>query len=178
MTPLSDSRVPVARIGAAHGIKGEVRAQVYLADPLTIGDYEHLHDRSGRTFAVARARLSGSSAILKFVGIDDRSAAEALNGTELHVSRSHLPADELDEDEYFFSDLEGLEARDDEGHRHGVVVAVHDFGAGIVLELDPGNGKTIMIPFSKAAVPEVDLDARTLTLDARAAGLADTKDEA
>jgi 16S rRNA processing protein RimM len=159
--------VLVARIGAAHGLKGEVRVKALTADPLSIRDYSPLADRDGRLFHVDAARPAGASPdmlIVRFRGVGDRSGAEALNGTELFISRDRLP-EPADEDEFYHADLIGLAAATISGAELGTVVAVHNFGAGDILEVAPRRGPTLLIPFTRTVVPAVDLEAKRLVVD-------------
>ena len=169
----SERAILLARIGGAHGIKGEVRAQVFTEDPMAIASYGPLFSADGRTFDVVRAKPAKSGAILALKGVADRNAAEALNGMELFIDRDRLPEDGLDDDEFYQEDLIGLDVKDADGGIFASVIAVHDFGAGIVLELQPEQGASVMIPFSEAAVPELDLDAGWLRVEPVAAGLVD-----
>ena len=111
--------------------------------------------------------------VMRLQGIDSREAAEALKGTELFVPRSALPDDSLEDDEYFQSDLEGLHVRDTQGREHGRVEAVHNFGAGDILELKKPGARAVMIPFSESAVPHIDWENGVLTVEPTAAGLDD-----
>jgi 16S rRNA processing protein RimM len=165
--------VLLAVLGGAHGLKGEVRAQAFTDDPLALGAYGPLFDAAGRRFDVLSTKPAKTVVLVKFKDIDDRTAAEALNGVELFVDRSALPEDDLDDAEFYQADLIGLDVVDAADARHGTVIAVHDFGAGIVLEIKPERGPSIMIPFSEAAVPELDVDAGWLLVDPIAAGLVD-----
>lgn len=174
---VNDHMILLVRIGGAHGIKGEVRAQVFAEDPLAVGGYGLLSDASGRRFEIVDIRPVKSAFILKLKGISDRNTAEALNGVELFIDRANLPDEALEEDEFYQSDLIGLTAADGEGREHGMVVAIHDFGAGIVLELERPDRRTVMIPFSEVAVPDLDIEAGRLTVDPVAAGLVDEAGE-
>ena len=102
----------MATIGAAQGLRGEVRVRAYTADPLALGDYGNLHSKDGRIFEILEIREAKNVAIVRFRGINDRNAAEALNGLELFIERENLPDDELDDDEFYYAYLEGLEAVD------------------------------------------------------------------
>ncbi|MFB2606101.1 ribosome maturation factor RimM, partial [Rhizobium phaseoli] len=104
-------------------------------------------------------------------------AAEALNGLELYIERDNLPDEELEDDEFYYADLEGLEARDDQGVSYGTVTGVFDFGAGDLLELKGPGKRPVLIPFSEASVLEIDLEAGTLLIDPLAAGLVDDPEE-
>lgn len=176
MTKL-ENPVLMATIGAAQGLRGEVRARSYAADPTALGDYGHLHSLDGRSFEVLEVREAKNVVIVRFRGINDRNAAEALNGLELYVDRDNLPDEELEEDEFFYADLEGLEAVDDKGAGYGTVSGVYDFGAGDLLELKGPGKRPVLIPFSEAAVLEIDLEAGRILIDPLAAGLVDNPDD-
>jgi 16S rRNA processing protein RimM len=169
--------VLIARLGGAHGIRGEIRAQAFTDDPLDVGEYGPLQDRSGRVFEVLSAKPAKTVVILRLKGVSDRSAAEALNGLELFVDRDRLPDDGLDEDEFYQTDLIGLAVVDAENIDYGEVIAVHDFGGGDILEIQRPGERSVMIPFSAAAVTEVDFEAAKITVDAVAAGLIDDPEE-
>lgn len=162
-------------VGAAHGIRGEVRVKPYTQDPLALGDYGPLSTTDGRSLVVEDMRLSKDVVIVRFEGISDRNAAEALNGQALHVDRSALP-EELDEEEYYHADLVGLAVVDEDGTTLGKVVTIHDFGAGDLLEVRPASGRTLMIPFTRDAVPEIDIPKGRLRVDSTAAGLNEEAD--
>ncbi|WP_438751427.1 ribosome maturation factor RimM [Pararhizobium sp. O133] len=169
--------VLMGTVGGAQGLRGEVRVKSFAEEPTAIGDYGHLHAQDGRSFEVLEVRESKNVVIVRFRGINDRNAAEALNGLELYVERDNLPDDDLDEDEFFYADLEGLEALDADGKSYGTVTGVFDFGAGDLLELKGPGKRPVLIPFTEWSVLEIDLEAGTLLVDARAAGLTDEKDE-
>ncbi|MCM2293401.1 ribosome maturation factor RimM [Allorhizobium sp. BGMRC 0089] len=160
-------------IGAAQGLRGEVRVKVFTADPLAFGDYGHLHSADGRVFEVLDLREAKNVVIVRFRGVNDRTAAEALNGLELFIDRNALPDEDLDEDEFFYADLEGLDVFDASGKSYGAVTAVFDFGAGDLLEVKGPGKRPVLIPFSEAAVLEIDLEAGKLLIDPIAAGLVD-----
>ena len=168
--------VQMAVIGAAHGIKGEVRVRSFTGDPAALGDYGPLQDEAGRAFEVVSARPAKEVSIVRFKDIATREAAEALNGTALFVDRSALPAD-LEEEEFYHSDLIGLAVRDENGAEIGTVSAIHDFGAGDILEVKREGGPSVMIPFTRAAVPEVAPAKGLVRIDSLAAGLAGEEDE-
>lgn len=157
MGPDKDSLVLLARIGAAHGIRGEVRVKPFGDDPLSFADYGVLTTKDGTArFEVERARVQKTVVITKFKGIDDRNAAEALNGTDLYVARDQLPTP--DEDEFYHDDLIGLELREASGRSLGRIIAVQDFGAGDLLDVRPARGPSFYVPFTRAFVPTVDLE--------------------
>jgi 16S rRNA processing protein RimM len=161
----------MATIGAAQGLRGEVRVKSFTADPTALGEYGHLYAEDGRIFEILEIREAKTVVVVRFRGINDRNAAEALNGLELFVERDNLPDDELDEDEFYYADLEGLEVVDADGKGYGTVTAVFDFGAGDLLELKGPGRRPALIPFSEAAVLEIDLDAGKILIDPQAAGL-------
>ncbi|WP_417667824.1 ribosome maturation factor RimM [Roseibium sp.] len=164
MTDGANDLVLMARIGAAHGIRGEVRVKPFGDDPLSFTDYGTLVTKDGkRTFEVLKARVQKTVVITQFAGIKDRNQAEELNGVELYIRRDQLP--EPDEDEFYYSDLTGLPVLDQGGETLGVVAAVQDFGAGDLLEVRPKRGKTYYIPFTKAFVPKVDLEGGVVMVD-------------
>ena len=169
--------VLMGTIGGAQGLRGEVRVKSFAEEPTAIGDYGHLHAEDGRTFEVLEVREMKNVVVVRFRGVNDRNSAEALNGLELYVERDNLPDDDLDEDEFFYADLEGLEALDAEGKSYGTVTGVFDFGAGDLLELKGPGKRPVLIPFTEWSVLEIDLEAGTMLVDALAAGLTDDKDE-
>jgi 16S rRNA processing protein RimM len=155
----------VGRITAAHGIRGEVRIAPYTATPLAIADYGPLFLGDGRTITLRKVRLASKGIVAALAGVADRNTAEALIGQDLFLPRDALP--EPEEDAYYHADLIGLVATDTAGSPVGRVHAVHDFGAGDVLEITPTDGgETVMLPFTRDAVPVVSLQTGTLTIDA------------
>jgi 16S rRNA processing protein RimM len=159
----SDDLILIARIGAPHGVKGAVRVKAFTGDPAAIGDYGPLVAKDKRAFAIRHSRPDKSVVIVSFTGVDDRDAAAALNGTELYIARSALPASD-DADEFYHADLIGLVAVSPDGERLGVVIAVHDFGAGEMLEVEQAGGKTLLLPFSKSVAPQIDLAGGRLVI--------------
>ena len=169
--------VLMGTIGGAQGLRGEVRVKSFAEEPTAIGDYGHLHAEDGRTFEVLEVREMKNVVVVRFRGVNDRNTAEALNGLELYVERDNLPDDDLDEDEFFYADLEGLEALDAGGKSYGTVTGVFDFGAGDLLELKGPGKRPVLIPFTEWSVLEIDLEAGTMLVDPLAAGLTEDKDE-
>lgn len=170
MEKSKNNLVRLATIAAAHGIKGDVKLMVFTADPLGLSSYGTVFDENGRSFKIDHMRKAGSAVIVHFSGVDDRSSAEALNGTALYVNRQQLP-DELEEDEFYQTDLIGLQVRDETGQMIGKVNAFFDFGGGDILELKIEGEGLKLIPFSKAAVPEINIGQGFIVVDRRAAGL-------
>ena len=148
--------VLVGRFGAPQGVRGEIRIKSYTADPLGIGDYGPLSDETGaRKFEIERLRpLKDDMLVAKVKGLADRDAAGALTGVSLFVAREKLPPPE--EDEFYIADLIGLAAVSPEGEAIGVVKNVLNFGAGDILEIAPGAGDTLMLPFTKEVAPSID----------------------
>ena len=158
MTSADTRRIVVARIGSAHGIKGEVRVKSFTAAPLDAAGYGPLQAADGRRFTVASARPAGSSPdmlVVRFREVADRTAAETLNGLDLSVPRERLPAPEADE--FYHADLIGLAAVTAAGKPLGTIVAVPNYGAGDLLEIAPPAGATLLVPFTRDAVPDIDL---------------------
>lgn len=168
--------IQMAVIGAAHGIKGELRVKSFTGDPLALADYGPLYDEAGRAFAIRDIRLQKDIAVVRFKGVDDRSAAEALTGTALFVDRDRLP-DDLDDEEFYQTDLIGLDAVDLDDAPIGKVLAVQNFGGGDILEIARGGRSTVLVPFTKAAVPGIDISAGKVRIDPVAAGLVDTDED-
>jgi 16S rRNA processing protein RimM len=157
----------MGRIGAAHGIKGEVRLQSFTDDPLAIAGYGPLtSSRPGLTLNMIAARIGPDQMLIaRFDGITDRNAAEALNGVELFVDRARLPRPD-DPDDFYHADLIGLEARLSEGIVLGKVSALPNFGAGDLIEItDPRSGDTFLYPFTKRVVPDIHLADGYLIID-------------
>lgn len=150
-----DNDVLLAVIGAPHGINGEVRVKSFTGAPEAFADYGPLHDASGNQFEVARTRAAKGVAITRFTGIATREAAEALNGTELFVTRDALP--EPEEEEYYLADLLGLVAVSADGKAVGKVTAADNFGAGDVLEIAFDTDGRALFAFTRAIFPEIDL---------------------
>jgi 16S rRNA processing protein RimM len=157
-----NGRVCVGRITGARGLKGELCIQSFTADPEAVAAYGPLSTDSGER--VLRLRIVGTrknALIARVDGVDDRSAAEALRGTRLYIDRARLPPPA--EDEFYHADLIGLmaeigESENDTSRSLGEVSAVHDFGAGPVLEIQTAGAPPVLVPFTKEAVPEVDID--------------------
>lgn len=161
---MRDTRICVAKIGAAHGVRGEVRLWPFTEDPLAVLRYGALETKDGaRKLEVASARVVKDHLVAKLKGVDDRDEAEKLNNIELYVARALLP--KTDAGEFYHADLIGLAAVSLGGEAIGKVIAVHNYGAGDILEIAPEHGPTLLLPFSNAVVPKVDIESGTLTID-------------
>jgi 16S rRNA processing protein RimM len=172
-----DKPVQMAVIGAPHGVKGELRVKTFTADPLALGDYGPLTSEDGRTFTVAAIRPAKNVVVVRFKEVTTREQAEAVNGVALYVDRSVLPDEELDEEEFFHADLIGLEIRDETGAKIGKVIAIQNFGGGDILEANISGRRSVMIPFTLAAIPEVSVSGGYIRIDSVAAGLVEDEDE-
>jgi 16S rRNA processing protein RimM len=163
--PPAKDRICVARIGAAHGTTGEVRLWPFTARAEAVAAYGPLQTADGtRAFEIETIRPSRDFLVARLKGVTDRATAERLRNTDLYAPRERLPG--LEADEFYHADLIGLSAQDKAGRAIGVVIAVHNFGAGDILEIAPAaGGETAMVPFSTGAVPSVQVAARRIVLD-------------
>ncbi|RIA55347.1 ribosome maturation factor RimM [Dichotomicrobium thermohalophilum] len=156
-------RVRVGRITAAHGVRGEVKIRCFTEVPEDVGGYGPLQDADGHSFTFSALRpAKGPAVIARIEGVHDRNTAEALVGRDLFIPRDRLPPPE--EDEWYYSDLIGLVAVNPDGDRLGHVIAVHDFGAGDLIEIAPPSGKPFMVPFTEQCVPDIKLADGTITV--------------
>jgi 16S rRNA processing protein RimM len=156
--PEKPDRVLLGEIGRPQGLQGEVRIRSFTAEPGAIADYGPLEDETGtRLFEIESLRVTPKALTARLKGVESRGQAEALTGTKLYVPRSRLP--EREEDEWYHSDLIGSAALDPDGAAIGTVIAVHNFGAGDLLEIRPASGAaTVLMPFTRETVPEVDVE--------------------
>jgi 16S rRNA processing protein RimM len=162
MSMSSDNLILVARVAGAFGVRGEVRLTSYTADPLALLAYRELKRESGQpglTLVSGRAHKGGIVARAK--EIETREQAEALRGLRLYIPREALPAPQ-DEDEFYLVDLIGLAVETPAGEPLGAVRSVQDFGAGDLLEIQPPQGASWWLPFTREAVPEVRLSERRI----------------
>ncbi len=158
---MSDARILMGVLGRPHGVRGLMHAHSYTADPADLAEYGPFVDDRGRRWRLSWAS-AGVARVVELVdgreiALTDRDAAEKLVNTRLYVDRDQLPA--TDEDEFYLTDLVGLEAIGDGGVSLGRVNAVHDYGAGASLEIG-----ALLVPFTRAAVPHVDLAAGRITV--------------
>jgi len=159
------ARVCLGQIGAAHGVRGEVRLHSFTAEPGAITDYGPLEAEDGRVFEIEAMRTAKDHFVVRIKGVRDRDAAAALTNTKLYVPRERLP--QTDEpDEFYHADLIGLAVVNRTGDALGTIVAVHNFGAGDLLEVRHGaNGRTELVPFDTTHVPDVDVSAGRVVID-------------
>ena len=157
-------KICVARIGAAHGVRGAVKLWTFTEDPFAVKAYGPLSTKDGaRHFEVTSAREAKDHLVATFEGVTTRDEAERLNGVELYVPREKLPATE--DDEYYHADLIGLAAVTTADEPLGRVVAIHNFGAGDIIEIAPPSGTTMLLPFTNAVVPTVDIPGGRVVIE-------------
>lgn len=156
MSEGGERRIALAAIAGAHGVRGEVRLKLFSdsVDSLTAHDTLYVRGAARRLLAVRE----GKAPVARFEGISDRATAEALRGSLVEVDRSALPP--LDEGEYYYSDLIGLEVLDRSGNAAGIVTSVENYGAGDLLEIEGANGRRSLIPF-RAGIADLE-DGRVL----------------
>jgi 16S rRNA processing protein RimM len=154
----------IARIGAAHGVRGAVKLWTFTEDPLAVLRYGMLATKDGtRQFVVTHAREAKGHLVATLKGIATREDAELLNGIELYISREKLPA--TGEGEYYHADLIGLAAVNAADEPLGRVTAIHNFGAGDIIEIAPPHGAAMLLPFTNAVVPTVDLSGGRVVIE-------------
>ena len=165
-------QILVGVIGAAHGTRGEVRLKSYTGEPGAVAGYGPLSTEDGkRRFTITGARpLKDDMLVVRLEGVDDRTAAESLTNIRLFIPRANLPPPE--EDEFYHADLVGLSAETVAGVVIGHVVGLQDFGAGDLIEIAPPCGESVLVPFTKAFVPVVDLAAGRIVVTEEALDLA------
>jgi 16S rRNA processing protein RimM len=158
-----DELVLLGEIGAARGLRGEVRIRAYTEEPASIASYGPLQDETGRRIEIESLRATPKALIARIKGVTTRSAAESLVNTKLYVPRAMLP--ERSGEEWYHADLIGLQALSQDGAQLGEIVAIQNFGAGDLLEVRPkGGGATVLVPFTRDTVPEIDAEGGRLTL--------------
>ncbi len=157
-------RICVAQIGAAHGVRGEMRLWSFTQDPMAFADYGPLEteDRK-RKVEIESARPAKDHLVVRVKGVADRNGAEALRNVKLYVDRDRLPPVE-DDETFYYTDLVGLTAETPDGGALGTVSAVHNFGAGDVIEIKAESGEPLLVPFTEHTVPKVDLKARRIVV--------------
>lgn len=166
MSSEQETWVCVATVATAHGVRGALKLRCFTERPEDVAVYGPLFDSQGRRlFDLSIIGPAKGGVIAKAEGIDSREAAEALRGAELFVPRSALP--ETDDDEFYYSDLEGLDVVDSDGVRLGVVKQVVNHGAGDLIEVADDRGWLQILPFDKTTVPFIDLDNRRLQVAPR-----------
>jgi 16S rRNA processing protein RimM len=151
---MPDKLVLIGRVAGAFGVRGEVRITAFGDDPMALLTYRHLKRKDGSpAFTLLSGRAAKGELIAKTEPLLVKEAIDALRGLELYVDRDQLPPP--DEDEFYLTDLIGLRAETPEGEALGVVIAVQNFGAGDILEIEPADGAAFYLPFTRDAVPDV-----------------------
>jgi 16S rRNA processing protein RimM len=159
-----DSRIQIGVIGRAHGVRGHVRVTSHTADPADLTAYGPVSDAAGQHY-VLRWVSEGVAEVSRLVNgkpvkVADRTAAEKLTNTRLFIDRATLPPPE--DEEFYLADLMGLTVTDPDGNVLGMVAVVHDYGAGASLEIERPGAASLLLPFTKACVPTVDIAAGKL----------------
>jgi 16S rRNA processing protein RimM len=158
------ARVLLGAVLGAHGIKGEVKVKTFTLTPENLGRYGPLATKDGRELVVASLRPTDTGqAVVAFQGVDDRNAADALRGEELFIARAALP--DADAGEFYEADLLGLQAEDRTGKHLGTVRALHNFGAGDVIEIELAGGDTEFVPFQGDAVLTIDVKGGRIVVE-------------
>jgi 16S rRNA processing protein RimM len=159
------NRICVARIGAAHGVRGEVKLWSFTEEPAAVANYGPLETQDGtRCFEIETMRAAKDHFVARIAGVNDRDAAEKLRNIELYIPRARLPKIE-EADTFYHADLVGLDAITPDGARVGTVHALHNFGAGDIIEIAPAEGgDPLMLPFNETTVPKIDVAARQVVV--------------
>jgi 16S rRNA processing protein RimM len=161
---VADDWLCVGAISGSFGVRGEVRLKSFCAEPTAIAEYGPLYTEDGlRSFTITLTRPVAGGLGARLSGVTTKEEADALRGTSLYVGRDKLPS--LPDDEFYHADLIGLEARDTGGALLGKVIAVHNHGAGDVLEIGGGGKPSELLPFTMAIVPTVDLAAGRVVIN-------------
>jgi 16S rRNA processing protein RimM len=162
---MTGARICLGQIGAAHGVRGEVRLRSFTAEPAAIANYGPLESEDGRIFEIKTMRPAKDHFVATLAGVDDREAAQALTNVKLYVPRERLPQPDT-ADEFYHADLIGLAAVDRRGQTLGTVIAIHNFGAGDLIEVRlVDSDKTELVSFNELNVPTIDLGAGRLVVD-------------
>ena len=150
--------VCIGAVAGAHGVRGNVRIKPFTDAPEDVAAYGPVTDSEGaRALDLTPVGEAGGMVIARISGVGDRDAAEALKGLRLYVPRERLPAPE--QDEFYHADLIGLRVVDSAGQAAGTVNALHNFGAGDLIEIRRLSGRLALLPFTRSAVPAIDLAA-------------------
>jgi 16S rRNA processing protein RimM len=155
----SERRIALAAVAGAHGIKGELRLKLFSNSVESLAAQQKLYV-GGAERRLLALRDGGKTAVARFEGVADRSAAEALRGSLVEIDRTALPP--LEEDEYYHVDLIGLPAMDRDGNEVGTIVAVENYGAGDLLDIELRDGRRSLIPFKPGIA---DLEDRRIVID-------------
>ncbi len=157
------TRTCLGRIAQAHGIKGLVKLRPYGEDPQRLAGDMFTSETGDQTLTITLKNSLGKYYLAEIDGVSDRDQAEALRGIELWAARDILPEIE-NKDEFYVEDLIGLTALNADGQEIGKVISVENYGAGDLLDIQPPNGETYLVPFTKENVPDIDMDTRKITI--------------
>ncbi len=158
------NKICIAVITNAHGVNGNLRVKSFGHDAKSLTDYGKLMDATGKkTFDLTITGQSKGQFIVKIDGINNRNDAEALKTTELFIMRDKLP--DINEDEFYYTDLIGMRMETSDSSHYGTLKAVHDFGAGDLLDVNLAAGGSIMLPFTKEVIPHIDMKAGLLIVN-------------
>lgn len=171
-----DSQICLGVIVGARGLKGDARIKSFTADPADVAAYGPLATDDGAQLELKVIGEAKGVVIARINGAEDRTAIEALKGKRLYVARDVLPETE-DEEEFYHADLVGITVVDEQGKECGTVTAIYDFGAGDMVDMCLLDGRAVLIPFTAAAVPTVDVSARRLVVAAEALAATDVEQE-
>jgi 16S rRNA processing protein RimM len=158
-------RICVARIGAAHGVRGEVKLWSFTQDPAAVASYGPLETQDGtRRLEIKALRPAKDHFVARIAGVDNRDAAEKLRNLELYIPRARLP--EIDDaDTFYHADLIGLDVVTSDGVQIGTVHALHNFGAGDIIEIIPiGGSDALMLPFNETTVPKINIAGKQIVV--------------
>jgi 16S rRNA processing protein RimM len=148
--------VLLAAVIGASGLKGAVKVKIFTASAEALSRYGALKDKEGKTFSITALRRGKTGeAVISFSGITSREAAEALKGTELFIARDALS--KTGDEEFYHADLIGLEAQDSEGRVLGIIAALHNYGAGDIIEITRPDGDSVLLAFTRESVPTIDI---------------------
>lgn len=158
-------RICLGAIAGAHGVRGEVRIKAFTESPDGVAAYGPVETEDGRRFAIRVTKPVKGGVAARLEGVATREAAEAMKGQRLYVPRARLgepTPDEDGEEAWYHADLIGCVVVGEDGTEIGTVQAVHDFGAGDLLDVTRAGGKSLLVPFTRAVCPDVDIAARRI----------------
>ncbi len=160
---MAAGRICLGVIVGVHGVRGHLKIKAYTDDPAALDRYGPISLDDGRLLHLKVKSVSPKGTVIAVAQeVTDRNEAEVMRGLELFIKRDALPP--TADDEVYHSDLVGLEARDNDGVAIGVIVGLHDFGAGDIIEVKPPSGPTMMLPFAHEYRDEVRLEEGFVTL--------------
>jgi len=159
-----EDRVCVGVIAGAHGVRGQVKIKSYTEVPEDVGAFGPVTDDAGNCFKIAITGHAKGTVLTRIEGVKDRDRAQEMRGTKLYVNRDLLPK-LIEDDEFYYSDLVGLQVQNSKGEVLGTVKGVFDFGAGDLLEFINESGQSEMVSFTESSVPVVDLEGKRIVVD-------------